>query len=740
MRCWGDNERGQLGDGTRLKRKGPSVVVGLAEGASVLALGIGTDQTCAVLSGGAVYCWGAEYGGNAGTRGEKRRAPLSVPAVRVQPSGELTCAIAAADGRVWCWKSGDPGAAWQEKRLPAFVEFFAAPSSGICGIQANGEALCWDQLRPAAADIRPIKALRTKALLGGTERPMVCYDEQCWLSDPKGQVFSKVLKDGKNLCGLHKQLIWCGQMSWDDNDAPVLMAPRSAAAVLAMGPQLCGVDATKNSAIQCLSPYPTQLAWEPLVRQKQQQAAERKELKDLRGQADVDPAAAFAYLARFETLDQSFRVGLMYAEMHRVNEANKHFGDGFGWGPVVERSLARGDCGTAAVAAVAAGRSKSFQKRMVDRLIDTCGSTIEACVYAKLAASIRSQHKRFAVMNATAVALALNAAGQRDEALAAMRVDIDGRVPDSASNIDRPLDLAEVYVRLGSDKDVRELVGAVRKSRFHGANGTSLQEAIKMDVSSTLGRTIRMAQLVVTSDKRTANELWRSAARQVGKLPKDAIVAGQLFLGLEAAKSGKHPLAAKFLGKARKRLPSDEKRWPRWLPSRLARGAALLGDKKEAMRLLKVYGSRRGFGPVIHFLGATKDGRALLDSSSPQELDPTWLATVAADAGECALALKTLHRMGPQNAEAALVRHLTGKCPTLMANTFVLGEGDPRLKVPVLTYLGRFIDALDAMDVLRYSRSDWMAELAVEWNRRGAVTSKGFKKALASFLEGFDER
>jgi alpha-tubulin suppressor-like RCC1 family protein len=56
VKCWGDNSNGQLGDGTAVSKSVPTAVVGLNAGVS--AVSVGGTHVCALRTAGDVRCWG----------------------------------------------------------------------------------------------------------------------------------------------------------------------------------------------------------------------------------------------------------------------------------------------------------------------------------------------------------------------------------------------------------------------------------------------------------------------------------------------------------------------------------------------------------------------------------------------------------------------------------------------------------------------------------------------------------
>ncbi len=108
--CWGDNSKGELGNGGTASSAVPVEVYGLP--GPVTALSAGGGYTCAV-SAGRVYCWGDDYFGGLGDGKVQAVDPSPVafggPAlegtrftdVRTEADSMTVCALADT-GQVWC--------------------------------------------------------------------------------------------------------------------------------------------------------------------------------------------------------------------------------------------------------------------------------------------------------------------------------------------------------------------------------------------------------------------------------------------------------------------------------------------------------------------------------------------------------------------------------------------------------------------------------------------------------------
>ena len=144
--CWGNNQKGQLGDGTVTARNLPTPVSGLSSG--VIALAAGGFHTCALTSGGAVKCWGANESGQLGNgTTDEHHTPVAVTGlssgvVAITAGGQHTCALTSGGG-MKCWGSNSGGrlgdGTTTNITLPDDV---SGLTSGVASISANGWYSC----------------------------------------------------------------------------------------------------------------------------------------------------------------------------------------------------------------------------------------------------------------------------------------------------------------------------------------------------------------------------------------------------------------------------------------------------------------------------------------------------------------------------------------------------------------------------------------------------------------------
>jgi alpha-tubulin suppressor-like RCC1 family protein len=110
VKCWGDNDAGQLGNGTGENSPIPVTVSSITNASAVSAASF---HTCALLSGGKIECWGDNEDGQLGngtTTGSSTPVQVSgiTSASAVSASGYDTCALISG-GTVECWGENDYG-------------------------------------------------------------------------------------------------------------------------------------------------------------------------------------------------------------------------------------------------------------------------------------------------------------------------------------------------------------------------------------------------------------------------------------------------------------------------------------------------------------------------------------------------------------------------------------------------------------------------------------------------------
>jgi alpha-tubulin suppressor-like RCC1 family protein len=113
--CWGDNKLGQQGAGTTSTNDCSStgrVKSGAGSLDGVVSLASGLNHLCAVVGDGGVLCWGSGQAGQLGFGvmdggvvagvATPQHVPLPEGATQVAAAGDQTCALMQGGG-IWCW-------------------------------------------------------------------------------------------------------------------------------------------------------------------------------------------------------------------------------------------------------------------------------------------------------------------------------------------------------------------------------------------------------------------------------------------------------------------------------------------------------------------------------------------------------------------------------------------------------------------------------------------------------------
>jgi len=112
--CWGANQSGQLGDGTTTMRLSPVEVSADVQWKSVdVDNNYGSRHTCGITMGGALYCWGANENGQLGIGSRENSAiPVQVGSDTdwelVSTGANHTCAT-KVNRSIYCWGSNGSG-------------------------------------------------------------------------------------------------------------------------------------------------------------------------------------------------------------------------------------------------------------------------------------------------------------------------------------------------------------------------------------------------------------------------------------------------------------------------------------------------------------------------------------------------------------------------------------------------------------------------------------------------------
>jgi len=174
LKCWGENDNGQLGNGGNNQINSPSTTsVDLGTGRTAVAVSAGNDHNCAILDNGELKCWGEDRHGELGNGGPAwtvsnptdTNAPSSTSinlgtsrtAVAVSAASEYTCAI-LDNGDLKCWgrdnygQLGDGGSNTNTNAPSSTAIDLGTGRTAVsvstgtyhtCAILDNGELMCW---------------------------------------------------------------------------------------------------------------------------------------------------------------------------------------------------------------------------------------------------------------------------------------------------------------------------------------------------------------------------------------------------------------------------------------------------------------------------------------------------------------------------------------------------------------------------------------------------------------------
>ncbi len=154
--CWGLNLSGQLGDGTRSNQTTPRVV---GSGMIFVDITAGWSHTCGLTANGNAFCWGANGSGQLGDGGsfDQLTPALMLSSVQSLSAGtDHTCGV--RNRQVVCWGGNSFGqvgdGTTQNSSLPVPVQGLPPGASRVvagavhsCALMGDGTVYCWGQNR-----------------------------------------------------------------------------------------------------------------------------------------------------------------------------------------------------------------------------------------------------------------------------------------------------------------------------------------------------------------------------------------------------------------------------------------------------------------------------------------------------------------------------------------------------------------------------------------------------------------
>jgi prepilin-type N-terminal cleavage/methylation domain-containing protein len=255
--CWGENNYGQLGNGTYTNSLTPVQVTGLS---NVAALYVGNYENCVVKIDGTAWCWGLNDSGQIGDNTTSNRStPVQVSGLssvlQLVPGDSTPCAE-KSDGTLWCWGLNDSGQVGDnsitDRHTPVHITFsnlkqMDQHSHSACAVKSDGTVWCWGlnahgQIGDNTTTDRHTPT-QVSGLTGATQ-VAVGHDQACAVKSD-GTAWCWGLNDGGQL----------GDGTTTERHTPVQVSGLTRATqISSAGDQTCAVET--DSTVWCWGPNP----------------------------------------------------------------------------------------------------------------------------------------------------------------------------------------------------------------------------------------------------------------------------------------------------------------------------------------------------------------------------------------------------------------------------------------------------------------------------------------------------
>jgi alpha-tubulin suppressor-like RCC1 family protein len=180
--CWGDNNRGEGGNGVSSGSSGtPTAVVG---GLTFTSIDAGFQLTCGIVTGGLGYCWGdneyRQLGSGTPSTNEDTPTPIfgGMTFAKLTAGARAACGVTPA-GAGYCWGQNSQGTLgtgdFSDRPLPTpivggltFASIDVGNSLTTCGLTVAQAAYCWGRAaQGTTGTIAPPSYLPTPTRVAG---------------------------------------------------------------------------------------------------------------------------------------------------------------------------------------------------------------------------------------------------------------------------------------------------------------------------------------------------------------------------------------------------------------------------------------------------------------------------------------------------------------------------------------------------------------------------------------------